>query len=52
MTFLGFIPYDQALIEADLANLAIQEASQPIDDEINKIYQALIPASQIASQAK
>jgi len=52
MTFLGFIPYDQDLIEADLANLAIQDASQPIADEINKIYQALVPASQRTSAAK
>jgi CO dehydrogenase maturation factor len=44
--FLGFIPYDQALIEADLANQAIQNASRQIVDEINSIYQALIPASQ------
>ena len=52
ITFLGFVPYDQGLIEADLANLAIQDGSQPIADEINKIYQALVPASQITSAAK
>jgi CO dehydrogenase maturation factor len=52
MAFLGFIPYDQALIEADLANLAIQDASQPIADEISKIYEALVSRGKIASPAK
>ncbi len=52
MEFLGFIPYDQALVEADLANLPIQDASQPIANEINKIYQALVPASKTSSPAK
>jgi CO dehydrogenase maturation factor len=45
LKFLGFIPYDQALIEADLANLAIEDSSQKIADEITKIYQALTSAS-------
>ncbi|UCB42812.1 MAG: AAA family ATPase [Dehalococcoidales bacterium] len=52
LEFLGFIPYDQALVEADLANLPIQNASQLIADEINNIYQALVPASKISSPAE
>jgi CO dehydrogenase maturation factor len=52
VTFLGFIPYDQALVEADLANLTIQDASQSIAGEINKIYQALIPTSQTMGAVK
>jgi len=41
-TFLGFIPYDQALIEADLANLPILDSSQQIIAEVRNIYQALL----------
>jgi len=52
MTFLGFIPYDQALIDADLANLDIQGASQLIADEISKIYEALVSSVETASPAK
>jgi CO dehydrogenase maturation factor len=50
--FLGFIPYDEALIEADLANLAIQDASQKISAEIDNIYQALESASQVTNPVK
>jgi CO dehydrogenase maturation factor len=39
--FLGFIPYDQALIEADLANRPLFNSSQKIADEVKKIYQGL-----------
>ncbi len=39
--FLGFIPYDQALIEADLANKPLFTSSQQIADEVKKIYQAI-----------
>ncbi|HEY41231.1 MAG TPA: AAA family ATPase [Dehalococcoidia bacterium] len=52
ITFLGFIPYDQALIEADLANLAIQDASQKISTEIDIIYQAIVSASQVTNPVK
>jgi CO dehydrogenase maturation factor len=39
--FLGFIPYDQAIIEADLANLSPVDASQGIKNEVRHIYQTL-----------
>jgi len=52
MEFLGFIPYDQALIEADLSNLPIQDASRPIAEEIDRIFQALIPALNTPSRIK
>ena len=39
--FLGFIPYDQAMIDADIANVSISDASQQITKEVKKIYQAL-----------
>jgi len=41
--FLGFIPYEQAMVEADIANLPLLEASQPIIAEVRNIYQALVP---------
>lgn len=40
--FLGFIPYDQALVEADLANLPLLDASPQIIREVRNIYQALL----------
>ena len=40
--FLGFIPYDQAIVDADLANLPPAGASQPVTSEIKRIYQALL----------
>ena len=39
--FLGFIPYDQAIIDADLANLSPVDASQGIKKEVQNIYQTL-----------
>lgn len=39
--FLGFIPYDQALIEADLANKPLFNSSRQIADELKKIYQTI-----------
>ena len=44
--FLGFIPYDQAIVEADLANLSLLDSSQPIINEVKNIYQALLPIAQ------
>ncbi|MFC1943558.1 AAA family ATPase [Chloroflexota bacterium] len=40
--FLGFIPYDQALVDADLANLPILNSSQQIITAVRDIYQALL----------
>ncbi len=40
--FLGFIPYDQAIVDADLANVSVVDSSQPIINEVRKIYQALM----------
>jgi len=40
--FLGFIPYDQAIVDADLANLPLLDSSQPIINEVRNIFQALI----------
>lgn len=43
--FLGFIPYDQALVDADLANRPIHESSPQISTRVNEIYQALVSGS-------
>ena len=40
--FLGFIPYDQALVEADQANLSILDSSQQINTAVEDIYQNLL----------
>ena len=39
--FLGFIPYDQALVDADLANRPLLDSSQQIINEVKNIYQTL-----------
>ena len=40
--FLGFIPYDQALVEADHANLSILGSSLQITAAVKDIYQSLL----------
>jgi CO dehydrogenase maturation factor len=49
--FLGFIPYDQAVVDADLANQSILDASPLITDEVKKIYEALVSTNRVASSA-
>jgi CO dehydrogenase maturation factor len=41
--FLGFIPYDQAIVDADLASASVVDASRAVIGEVNNIYQALLP---------
>lgn len=41
--FLGFIPYDQSVVDADLANVSVVDSSQQIINEVRKIYQDLLP---------
>ena len=43
--FLGFIPYDQAIVDADLSNRPVLDASQRVINEVRKIYQALLPTA-------
>ena len=43
--FLGFIPYDQAVTEADLANLSTIDSSQEVAAEVRNIYQALLSST-------
>jgi len=47
--FLGFIPYDQAIVDADLANLPLVNSSQQIVTEVRNIYHALLAAAQAPS---
>ncbi|MFC1900183.1 AAA family ATPase [Chloroflexota bacterium] len=43
--FLGFIPYDQAVVDADLANLSPLDASQQVKEAVQEIYETLIADS-------
>ncbi len=40
--FLGFIPYDQAVVDADLANLSPLDSSRQVKTAVKDIYQALL----------
>lgn len=40
--FLGFIPYDPAIVEADVAGLSVLNASKQVKGEVKKIYHALV----------
>ena len=46
LEFLGFIPYDQAIIDADIANLPLAGASKQITNEVKSIYHALLSTVQ------
>ena len=50
--FLGFIPYDKALVDADLANRPLFDSSQPITNEVRNIYQALLSTAQAPPTTK
>ncbi len=42
--FLGFIPYDQAIVDADIATSSPLESSPQVIGAVNGIYQALLGA--------
>ncbi len=44
--FLGFIPYDQAIVEADLANRPLLDASLQVANEAKNIYHKLVLVTQ------
>ena len=46
LQFLGFIPYDQAVVDADLANTPVLDSSQQVVSEVRNIYQALLTVAQ------
>ena len=43
--FLGFIPYDQAVVDADLANQSPLDASHQVKNAVDEIYESLIADS-------
>ena len=45
--FLGFIPYDQAIVEADLANLPLLNSSQRVITEVRNIFKALLSTARV-----
>lgn len=47
LEFLAFLPYDQALIDADLKGLPIQTASEAINEEVDRVYLSLVSASKV-----
>lgn len=50
--FLGFIPYDPAIVDADLAGLPPQDASREVFAQVDGIYRALISGARAPSRAK
>ena len=40
--FLGFIPYDQTIVDADLANISMLDSSQQVVAAVKGVYQALV----------
>jgi CO dehydrogenase maturation factor len=40
--FLGFMPFDQAIVDADLANHSVLAASHLVVNEVTKIFQVLL----------
>ena len=48
--FLGFIPYDQKLVDADLANIPIIDSSQQIMSAVKEIYQSLLSLAPVSSK--
>ena len=40
--FLGFVPYDTKVIEADQAGISVLDASQPVLAEAKNIYESLV----------
>ena len=46
---LGFIPYDQAVVNADLANLSVLDSSERVADAVKGIYQSLLSGADVPS---
>ncbi|MBN1644087.1 MAG: AAA family ATPase [Dehalococcoidales bacterium] len=48
--FLGFIPYDEAVINADLAKRSVLDSSQAVVGEIKNIYRKLLSSGEIQNE--
>ena len=46
LEFLGFIPYSQEIVDADLANRLTPDSSQQATDAVKNIYQALLSTTE------
>jgi CO dehydrogenase maturation factor len=42
--FLGFIPYEQGIVDADIRSIAVVDSSKQALEEAEKIFKKLIPA--------
>jgi len=51
-SFLGFIPYDQAVIEADHANLSPLESSEKVRNAVSEIYDKLLVGNEKTTEKK
>ncbi len=40
--FLGFVPYDQAIVDADMAGRSLLDASPKVRQAVRDIYRALV----------
>jgi len=52
LDFLGFLPYDQAIVDADLENRSVLTASPRVLYEVHNIFQRITTANGIASKNK
>jgi CO dehydrogenase maturation factor len=43
--FLGFIPYDQTVIDADISDSLAVDSSSLVKSEVQNIYRKLVPSS-------
>ncbi|MEE8414611.1 MAG: hypothetical protein V3R96_08680, partial [Dehalococcoidales bacterium] len=50
--FLGFIPYDQAVVEADQANISPIDASPEVRKAVMEIFRDLVAGAEKAEVAK
>jgi CO dehydrogenase maturation factor len=48
--FLGFMPYDRAIIDADQSGRSVLDASAGVREEVQKIFQALLKSPSQASR--
>ena len=47
--FLGFIPYDQAIVDADQANVPLLDSSQQVMEAVKDIYITLVSFAKVPS---
>lgn len=50
--FIGFIPYATEIVDADLADGSVLDASAPVTEEVSSIFHRLTPQSRAVRQQK